>query len=1108
MLGFIDKTIKALFGNKHEKDVKLLLPLVEQIKVEFAKLKDISNDALRAKTTEFKTRIADYVSEYDKQIAALREQAAGTADVEEKDRLFNEVDKLIKEKDTHLETALMEVLPEAFAVVKETARRFTEVGSLTVTANEIDRNIAAKHKHVTIVGDQATYANRWLAAGTEVVWNMVHYDVQLIGGIVLHQGKISEMATGEGKTLVATLPTYLNALAGQGVHIVTVNDYLSTRDSEWNAPLFNFLGLRVDCIDKHRPHSDERKNAYLADITYGTNNEFGFDYLRDNMVSFTDELVQRKLHYAIVDETDSVLIDDARTPLIISGQIENTENDEKLFYDLKPRIHKLVEAQKQIANKFLNEAKKLIAEGKSGEEEGGLALLRAYRALPRYTPLIKYLSEQGIRSVLQKTENRYLADNQKEMPKVDSELLFTIEEKNNSVELTEKGIDMITAAGEQKDFFIIPDVGGNIAEINKMNIGDKEKLAMKEKLMDDFYRKSELLHTITQLLKAYTLFEKDIQYVVMEDKVKIVDENTGRIMDGRRYSDGLHQAIEAKENVRVEASSQTLATVTLQNFFRMYHKLAGMTGTAETEAGEFWDIYKLDVVSIPTNKPMTRKDKDDLVYKTKKEKYNAIIDRITEYQNNGRPVLVGTTNVEVSELLGRMLTLRKVKHNVLNAKHHSREAEIVAEAGLPGTVTIATNMAGRGTDIKINDEIKSKGGLAIIGSERHEARRIDRQLRGRAGRQGDPGESVFFVSLEDDLMRIFGSDRIAKIMDTFGYKEGEVIEHSMITKSIERAQKKVEENHFGMRKRLLEYDDVMNAQREVIYKKRRNALYGERLGIDINHMFYDLSAAIASGNKQYDDYENFNLDAIRCFGMDTKITENDFKNNDANWLTRELYHEAQGVYAKKMNTLAIQLLPAFKDIRKNQANIVNIVVPYTDGKRVMQVLCKLDDAIATEGKSIVRDIEKSISLALIDEVWKKHLRDMDELKQNVQNASYEQKDPLLQYKIHAFDIFQDMMKGVNREVSIFLFRGMMPETQAENMKGTGQHQKSKLGRNVQTNHAAFENDDYAVSEADIVHETREKSKPEPIRVGPKIDRNDLCPCGSGKKYKKCHGLEE
>ena len=1106
MFGFIEKTIKAVFGSKHEKDIKEIMPLVNLTIEEYAKLQSLSNDELRAKTSDFKARINDYVSEYDNQINSLRKQASETEDVEDKDKIYNEVDKLIIEKDKHLEDILLTILPEAFAVVKETAKRFTENESLEVSATELDKKLALKLKNIQINGDKATYSNRWTAAGIEVIWNMIHYDVQLIGGVVLHKGKIAEMATGEGKTLVATLPTYLNALAGQGVHIVTVNDYLSQRDSEWNAPIFNFLGLSVDCIDKYKPHSDDRKNAYLADITYGTNNEFGFDYLRDNMVSFTDELVQRKLHYAIVDETDSVLIDDARTPLIISGQIENTQDDEKLFYELKPRVNKLYDAQKALVNKFLNDAKKQFAEGKFGEEDGGLSLFRAFRALPKYGPLIKFLSEQGVRTILQKTEGKYLQDNQRDMPKVDSELLFIIDEKNNSVDLTNKGIDMITTSGEEHEFFIIPDVGGHIAEIEKMSLPDEEKLSRKEKLMTEFAIKSERVHTVTQLLKAYTLFEKDIQYVVMESKVKIVDENTGRIMDGRRYSDGLHQAIEAKENVRVEASSQTLATVTLQNYFRMYHKLAGMTGTAETEAGEFWDIYKLDVVVIPTNKPITRRDRDDLVYKTKKEKYNAIIDKIIEYQNNERPVLVGTTNVEVSELLSRMLNLRKIKHNVLNAKHHSREAEIVAEAGNAGTITIATNMAGRGTDIKISDAVKSRGGLAIIGSERHEARRIDRQLRGRAGRQGDPGESVFYVCLEDDLMRIFGSDRISKIMDTFGYKEGEVIEHSMITKSIERAQKKVEENHFGVRKRLLEYDDVMNAQREVIYKKRKNALYGERLGIDINHNFYDMAGEVVGINKQENHYDNFKLDVIRYFGMDTKISTDEFTSGQVGNIIHNLYNEAQAHYHDRNVKLSTQLMPAFKDIKKNQSQIVNIMVPYTDNRKMMNVLCKLDDAVTTNGKSIIRDIEKSITLAIIDESWKRHLRDMDDLKQSVQSAAYEQKDPLLIYKIEAYNVFKAMLDGTTREITYFLFRGNMPEAQNQNIKGTAQHQPSKLGKNVQTNKAAFENDDYSVTDADR-EDGSNKAKKEPIRVEQKIGRNDPCPCGSGKKFKQCHGQE-
>ena len=1101
MLNLISKSLtKIMGGSKQDKDVKAATPLVEKINEIYPSLSVLSNDQLRGKTAEFKSRIADYVSDIDKAIADLRQQSNEEEDTLQKEKYLNKIDELVKEKDKHLEEVLMEILPEAFAVVKETARRFSENTNLSLTANDLDRELAIAKGHVTINGDQATYQNHWKAAGNEVLWNMVHYNVQLMGGIALHQGKIAEMGTGEGKTLVATLPVYLNALTGLGVHVVTVNDYLALRDSEWNAPIFNFLGLRVDCIDQTPPNSDRRKQAYNSDITYGTNNEFGFDYLRDNMVEFTEELVQKKHHYAIVDETDSVLIDDARTPLIISGRVDMTDKDEVLFNLLKPRIARIMDQQKQIVNKIFNEAKTLISEGDLSDTGGGMALLRVHRGLPRYTPLIRFLSEEGSKQILLKTEGRYLQDNQKDMPKVDEPLLFTIDEKNNSVSLTDKGIEMITAGGEEKDFFVIPDLGTEFGKVDKSDLSPQEKLKKKNEIMQNFREKSERLHVVTQLLKAYTIFEKDIQYVVMDNKVKIVDENTGRIMDGRRYSDGLHQAIEAKENVKVEASSQTVATITLQNYFRMYHKLAGMTGTAETEAKEFWDIYKLDVVTVPSNKPLARKDRNDLIYKTKREKYNAIIDQIVAYQEAGRPVLVGTTNVEVSELLSRMLTIRKIKHNVLNAKQHSREADIIAEAGKAGSVTIATNMAGRGTDIKINDEIKAIGGLAIIGSERHESRRIDRQLRGRAGRQGDPGESVFYVSLEDDLMRIFGSDRISKVMDTLGLKEGEVIESGLITKQIEKAQTKVEENHFGMRKRLLEYDDVMNAQRDVIYKRRRNALFGDRLQIDIENIIYNVIADIVQHNKDAKDYENFNIELLQYFGIESPISESDFESRSMNDLNNSLLHQIQENRKKNAQELIENIYPAFENIAKNQPHIINVILPIEVNGQEINIFCKLSEALASKGQSIPKDVEKSIVLSNIDDLWTKHLREMDELKQSVQNAVWEQKDPIVIYKKEAFDLFQKMIMNSNFMLAQLLVKYKLKEEQKE-FKATTQVQHSNKVKDIQSNSSSFENENYGANEEDLMN----PPKREPIRVENRVGRNDPCPCGSGKKYKNCHG---
>jgi preprotein translocase subunit SecA len=974
----------------------------------------------------------------------------------------------------------------------------------------LDRELAVKKDYISIDGDKVSWQNSWKAAGVDVTWNMVHYDVQLIGGAVLHSGKIAEMATGEGKTLVSTLPAYLNALAGEGVHIVTVNDYLARRDSEWNGPIFEFLGITVDCIDKHQPNSQERREAYLADITYGTNNEFGFDYLRDNMVHSPDEMVQRKHHYAMVDEVDSVLIDDARTPLIISGPIPRGEEQE--YHSLKPRIQNLVEAQKKVVNQYLQEAKKLIAEGKDDPKTGGLALMRAWRGLPKSSALIKYLSESGHKVLLQKAENYYLADQQREMPKVDEGLYFAIDEKNNTVDLTEKGIALITQAGEDPHFFVMPDVGGEIAEIEKLDIPSDEKLQRKDILLQDFALKSDRIHSVQQLLKAYTLFDIDVEYVVMDGKVKIVDEQTGRILDGRRYSDGLHQAIEAKENVKVEAATQTFATVTLQNYFRMYHKLAGMTGTAVTEAGEFWEIYKLDVITIPTNLPITRKDAEDLVYKTKKDKYRAVIEEVKQLREQGRPVLVGTTSVEVSELLSKMLTFEKVPHNVLNAKQHAREAQIVQEAGLAGAITIATNMAGRGTDIKLGPGVKEAGGLAIIGTERHESRRVDRQLRGRAGRQGDPGTSQFFVSLEDDLMRMFGSERIAGLMDRMGYKEGEVIQHSMITRSIERAQKKVEENNFGIRKRLLEYDDVMNKQRTVIYAKRNHALFGERLAIDIDNAFFDVADNMVNTHRDSGDYDAFKLDAIMNFSIDTAITKEELTKTDAATLASKLFHEAKSNYQRKVHELTTNTLPVIKQIFQEQGHhIENISIPFTDGKKGVNVLANLQKVVDTNGHETMNALERSITLALIDEAWKEHLRAMDDLKQSVQSAVYEQKDPLLIYKFEAFNLFKQMDGDTSRDIVSFLCKCGIPVSQDQDNRQQqqvireGHEEKTDMSR-MRTTHESFE-DAGNGHEAPAYHDTAEQSKQEPIKVGPKVGRNDLCPCGSGKKYKQCHGKD-
>ena len=1105
MLKFITKGLSKVFGSKSSRDIKSIMPIVEQINIEFAKLSTISNDELRGKTYEFKNRIVHYLSAFDEKINELKEQAEkDDVNIEEKETIFNEIDKLTKDRDAAIEEILLEILPEAFAVVKETARRFSENTTLESTATQLDKDLSVKHPHITIQGDKVIYQNRWLAAGNEVVWNMVHYDVQLIGGIVLHQGKISEMATGEGKTLVSTLPAYLNALADCGVHIVTVNDYLAKRDSEWNAPIFNFLGLTVDCIDKHESHSEGRQKAYRADITYGTNNEFGFDYLRDNMSRTKEEQVQHKLHYAMVDEVDSVLVDDARTPLIISGQVPRGE--EQMFYELKPRIERIVNAQKKLVGDYLSDAKKLIANNVTGvkDGEGGLALLRAHRGMPKNTALIKYLSEVGVKQILLKTENHYLQEQQKHMPFVDTGLLFVIDEKNNQIELTEKGLEMMTTSGEESDLFIMPDIGSVIADIeNEETLSASEKIQKKDEAIQDYTQKAERVHTINQLLKAYCLFERDVEYVVMEDKVKIVDEQTGRIMEGRRYSDGLHQAIEAKENVKVEAASQTFATITLQNFFRMYHKLAGMTGTAETEAGEFWEIYKLDTVVIPTNRTIARDDREDLIYKTKKEKYNAIIDEISKLKAQGRPVLLGTTNVEVSELLSKLLTMRKIEHNVLNAKQHQREADIVAEAGRAGQITIATNMAGRGTDIKLTDEVKAAGGLAIIGSERHDSRRVDRQLRGRAGRQGDPGSSQFFVSLEDNLMRLFGSERIAGLMDRMGLQEGEVIQHSMISKSIERAQKKVEENHFGTRKRLIEYDDVMNAQRDVIYKRRRNALYGDRISIDIANMIYEVAESIVMDYQPSKDFSGFTFECMKYFGFEPSITEQQFKSEREEALTQLLFEEAEKHYREKSAQIAETAFPVVRDVYTNpNNNFENIVTPFTDGIRAIQVMANLKKSFDTKGRELVSVFEKTVVLAMIDDAWKEHLREMDDLKQSVQNASLEQKDPLVIYKLESFNLFRDMVAQTSKDIISFLMKGGLPIEE--------NNQRAPLQQARFTQEQVQQKPKEKLVESRSEDEAREqqaqqKPKQQPVRVDNKIGRNDPCFCGSGKKYKNCHG---
>ena len=1030
-MSFINSILNVFVGSKSKKDLKEVEGTVKEI-LNFEKdYTKLNHDELRKKTTHFKNLIEETRKPFKEQIDSLNKKIQSSENIDEKDNFYNEIDKILELSNAEVENTLNNILPQAFAVVKETAKRFKENSKIKVKASEFDLRLSSEKSYIKIEGDFVTWSNSWNAAGKEVTWDMVHYDVQLIGGIVLHKGKIAEMQTGEGKTLVATLPVYLNALTGNGVHLVTVNDYLAKRDSAWMAPIFEFHGLSVDCIDHHSPNSEERRKAYNADITYGTNNEFGFDYLRDNMAHSNKDLVQRKHAYSIVDEVDSVLIDDARTPLIISGPVPKGDVHE--FNELKPRIFDIVKKQKELLTQVLSKAKKLISEGNN--EEGGFYLLQVYRGLPKSTALIKYLSQEGIKQLLQKTENFYMQDNNREMPKVDVDLYFVIDEKNNQIELTDKGIDTISNKNEDPNFFVLPNLSIELSEIENKNLELSKEVEEKEKIYNDFSTKSERIHTLNQLLKAYTLFEKNTEYVVMDNKVKIVDEQTGRIMDGRRYSDGLHQAIEAKENVKIEDATQTFASITLQNYFRMYSKLSGMTGTAITEAGEFWDIYKLDVVEIPTNKPIARKDQNDLIYKTKREKYNAVINDVTGISEAGRPVLIGTTSVEISELLARMLTIRKIKHNVLNAKLHKKEADIVSEAGNAGIVTIATNMAGRGTDIKISEQIKSDGGLAIIGTERHDSRRVDRQLRGRAGRQGDPGSSQFYVSLEDNLMRLFGSDRVAKMMDRMGLEEGEVIQHSMMTKTIERAQKKVEENNFGIRKRLLEYDDVMNVQREIIYKRRRHCLQGERLKVDIATMIYDTCEIIVSNSKMSNNFKDFEFELAKIFSIESDFSEDDFKSFDAEEIFSKTYSKAYDHYNSKMISSAEKVFPVIKNVYENPSNnFQRIVVPFTDGKKTLNVVSNLEDGYNSKGKTLVNDFEKNISLAIIDEAWKVHLRKMDELKQSVQLAVHEQKDPLVIYKEEAYKLFGSMIEKVNKDIILFLFNGALPSKDPTNIR--------------------------------------------------------------------------
>ena len=1085
----IASILKKVFGSKADRDLKQIRPVLNKVLEAYGPIDKLSNDELRAKTEELKARLRECEAPFEKRIAEIKAKLDEDIPVHEKENLATESDKLVKDEDAEIEKVLEEILPEAFAIMKSTARRFKENATIEVTANDFDRALSINHDFVHIEGDKAVYQNHWIAGGNEVTWDMVHYDVQLIGGIVLHQGKIAEMATGEGKTLVATLPVFLNALAGKGVHVVTVNDYLSKRDSEWMGPLYMFHGLSVDCIDKHEPNSDARKRAYNCDITFGTNNEFGFDYLRDNMAVNMTDLVQRKHHYAIVDEVDSVLIDDARTPLIISGPVAKAQDDEQ-YMEFRPYVESLYQKQRTLVTQVLNDAKKAIAAGK--EDEGGMLLLRAYKGLPKYQPLIKFLSEQGMKQLMQKAENYYMQDNEREMHIVTDELYFVISEQQHSVDMTDKGHDLLANAVSNPDFFVLPDVGSQIAEIQKnTELSAEEKQEKKDALMEDYSLKSERVHTVIQLLKAYAMFQKDVDYIVIDNKVKIVDEQTGRIMEGRRWSDGLHQAVEAKENVKVEAATQTFATVTLQNYFRMYHKLAGMTGTAETEAGEFWSIYKLDVVVIPTNRPVIRDDQDDLIYKTKKAKYTAVINKVEELIKEGRPVLVGTTDVETSELLSRMLRMRGIKHNVLNAKEHAREAEIVAQAGLSSTVTIATNMAGRGTDIKLSPEVKKAGGLAIIGTERHDSRRVDRQLRGRAGRQGDPGSSAFYVSLEDKLMRLFGSERIAGVVDKLGMADDEALVSGMLSKSIENAQKKVEENNFGIRKRLLEYDDVMNYQREAVYARRRNALSGERIEIDVRNMMID-SASIIAGRAEGMPYQDFEEYVMAQLSIDLGFDEKFYSNAKGDQLTDALCKQMQTVYERRMNTLAEKVYPFIKMIFEKQGNMYkNIAIPISDGRKMLTLSVDLEKAYNTQGKEIAKALSRSIILYQIDEHWKQHLRDMDDLRQSVQNAAYEQKDPLVVYKLESYNLFATMLEELNKDVLSFLLRAFVPLREDSEAR-PAQAPRSQDMSNMRT------------QRNELTTNGEQKART-PIHVDKKIGRNDPCPCGSGKKYKNCHG---
>ena len=1079
---------RKIFGSKSDRDMKAIRPVLEKVLAAYGEIDALSDDALRERCEALKNRIREAIAQDEARIAQIKDELEKEISLSEKEKLATESDKLVKKVDETIEQVLDEILPEAFAIVKSTARRFKENPVIRVKATDFDRDLSATKEFVTIEGDYALWQNHWMAGGNEVTWDMVHYDVQLIGGIVLHQGKIAEMATGEGKTLVATLPVFLNALAGKGVHVVTVNDYLSKRDSEWMGPLYMFHGLSVDCIDKHQPNSEARRKAYACNITFGTNNEFGFDYLRDNMAVSMGDLVQKKHHFAIVDEVDSVLIDDARTPLIISGPVPKGEDQQ--FMEFKPYVERLYSVQKTLVNQLLNDAKRLIAAG--NEKDGGVLLFRAFKGYPKYKPLIKFLSEPGMKQLLQKVENYYIQDNEREMPFITDELYFVINEKQHSVDMTDKGRDLITGNLSDPDFFVLPDVGAAIADIQKSDLSAAEKQEKKDALLADFALKSERVHTVNQLLKAYTMFDKEIDYIIVDGKIKIVDEQTGRVMEGRRWSDGLHQAVEAKENVKVEAATQTFATITLQNYFRMYHKLAGMTGTAETEAGEFWSIYKLDVVVIPTNRPIARNDQNDLIYKTKKAKFEAVIAKIGELTAEGRPVLVGTTDVETSELLSRMLRLRGIDHQVLNAKQHAREAEVVRHAGEPGTVTIATNMAGRGTDIKLPEEVKTAGGLAIIGTERHDSRRVDRQLRGRAGRQGDPGSSIFYVSLEDKLMRLFGSEKIAGIVDRLGMREDEALEASMLSSSIERAQKKVEENNFGIRKRLLEYDDVMNSQREVIYTKRRNALSGERVEIDVMNMMQDIAQIFAERAEEY-DYESFTEMTMMALSIDPGFDEEFFNSAKPQQIADKLHEHMVETYQRRMDSMVQKAYPIIKEVYEKQAAIYqNIAIPISDGRKMMTLSVNLKKAYETEGKEIARTLSKSITLWQIDDKWKEHLRDMDDLKQSVQNATYEQKDPLLIYKFESFNLFSKMLEELNQDVLSFLLRAHIPLRDASEAKAPAQQRKPDMSQ-MQT------------SRTDLVTNGGEQKSKMPVHVEKQVGRNDPCPCGSGKKFKSCHG---